>query len=377
MENPLRSMAKYSLIPERQLLFSPELAQTIGLEEAILVQHLRNLLDYSTPKTLRGYSWLNINQDSLIKNLPFWSRKDLSRIIENLVEKGVILIDKKSNFDAKEIIFAFNESTSEASFNTEFNEQNPSLGAPLSASWLPSKNILSLLKLNHNIPEQFAKDQIEDFTLYWRERGKPSHAWENKFRQHVLSRWRKYQSDQFPYTSNNESNALNQDWRPSDDALDILTKAGIASAFIEDALPEFILYWRENEATVKGLSSKFIQHVRLQWSRYQNSLAQESESKRISENWKPSGDLFDILKLAHIDASFAISVLPEFILYWREDGGMYKSWNSKFLQHVKYHWAKRHQLEQKGYEKEQTADSNRSTRDRSIEEDIRDTTWAE
>ena len=377
MENPLRSMAKYSLIPERQLLFSPELAQTIGLEEAILVQHLRNLLDYSTPKTLRGYSWLNINQDSLIKNLPFWSRKDLSRIIENLVEKGVILIDKKSNFAAKEIIFAFNESTSEASFNTEFNEQNPSLGAPLSASWLPSKNILSLLKLNHNIPEQFAKDQIEDFTLYWRERGKPSHAWENKFRQHVLSRWRKYQSGQFPYTSNNESNALNQDWRPSDDALDILTKAGIASAFIEDALPEFILYWRENEATVKGLSSKFIQHVRLQWSRYQNSLAQESESKRISENWKPSGDLFDILKLAHIDASFAISVLPEFILYWREDGGMYKSWNSKFLQHVKYHWAKRHQLEQKGYEKEQTADSNRSTRDRSIEEDIRDTTWAE
>ena len=377
MENPLRSMAKYSLIPERQLLFSPELAQTIGLEEAILVQYLRNLLDYSTPKTLRGYSWLNINQDSLIKNLPFWSSKDLSRIIENLVEKGVILIDKKSNFDAKEIIFAFNESTSEAGLNTEFNEQNPSLGAPLSASWLPSKNILSLLKLNHNIPEQFAKAQIEDFTLYWRERGKPSHAWENKFRQHVLSRWRKYQSDQFPYSSNNESNALNQDWRPSDDALDILTKAGIASAFIEDALPEFILYWRENEATVKGLSSKFIQHVRLQWSRYQNSLAQESESERISENWKPSGDLFDILKLAHIDASFAISVLPEFILYWREDGGMYKSWNSKFLQHVKYHWAKRHQLEQKGYEKEQTADSNRSTRDRSLEEDIRDTTWAE
>ena len=65
--------------------------------------------------------------------------------------------------------------------------------------------------------------------------------------------------------------------------------------------------------------------MRLQWSRYQNSLAQESESERISENWKPSGDLFDILKLAHIDASFAISVLPEFILYWREDGGMYRS----------------------------------------------------
>ena len=286
-------MSKYSLIPEKQLLFSPELAQTIGLEEAILVQHLRNLLDYSSPKILRGYTWLSINQDALLKNLPFWSSKDLSGIIENLVEKGVILIDKKSNFDAKEIIFAFNESTSETSFNNEFNEQNPSLGAPLSASWLPSKNILSLLELNHNIPGEFAKDQIEDFTLYWRERGKPSHAWENKFRQHVLSRWRKYQSEQFPYARNDESNELNQDWRPSDDALDILTKAGIASVFIEDALPEFILYWRENEATVKGLSSKFIQHVRLQWSRYQNSIAQETESERISENWKPSGEFIE------------------------------------------------------------------------------------
>ena len=139
MENPLRSMAKYSLIPEKQLLFSPELAQTIGLEEAILVQHLRNLLDYTTTKTLRGYSWLNVNQDSLIKNLPFWSSKDLSRIIENLVEKGVILIDKKSNLDSKEIILAFNESASEASFNTEFNEQNPSLGAPLSVSYCQAK----------------------------------------------------------------------------------------------------------------------------------------------------------------------------------------------------------------------------------------------
>jgi hypothetical protein len=125
------------------------------------------------------------------------------------------------------------------------------------------------------------------------------------------------------------------------------------------------------------LNSKFIQHIRLQWSRYKNSLACESEPKRISENWKPSSDLFDILNLAHIDANFARSVLPEFILYWRENGGIHRSWNSKFLQHVKYHWAKRHQLEQRAYEKEQGPHSKRRTRDRSIEEDLRDTTWAD
>ena len=34
-------MSDSSLVPERQLVFSPGLAATIGLEEAILLQHLQ------------------------------------------------------------------------------------------------------------------------------------------------------------------------------------------------------------------------------------------------------------------------------------------------------------------------------------------------
>ncbi|MFT7177627.1 MAG: hypothetical protein ACJAUG_003642, partial [Halioglobus sp.] len=34
-------MSESSLVPERQLVFSPGLAATIGLEEAILLQHLQ------------------------------------------------------------------------------------------------------------------------------------------------------------------------------------------------------------------------------------------------------------------------------------------------------------------------------------------------
>ena len=40
-------MSESSLIPERQLSFSPGLAATIGLEETILLQHLRALFDLS------------------------------------------------------------------------------------------------------------------------------------------------------------------------------------------------------------------------------------------------------------------------------------------------------------------------------------------
>ena len=49
-----------------------------------------------------------------------------------------------------------------------------------------------------------------------------------------------------------------------------------------------------------------------------------------------------------IDRNFADSVLSEFILYWRETGQAHNSWNSKFIQHVKYQWQKH-----KGYNQSQ------------------------
>ena len=39
-------MSESSLVPERQLVFSPGLAATIGLEEAILLQHLQLQFDH-------------------------------------------------------------------------------------------------------------------------------------------------------------------------------------------------------------------------------------------------------------------------------------------------------------------------------------------
>jgi hypothetical protein len=53
--------------------------------------------------------------------------------------------------------------------------------------------MLELLELFHSVPREFALQQVEDFTLYWRERGTAGHAWQNKFRQHVLFQWERYQ----------------------------------------------------------------------------------------------------------------------------------------------------------------------------------------
>jgi len=235
------------------------------------------------------------------------------------------------------------------------------------------------MALNHNIPRQFALDQLEDFIFYWRERGETSHAWENKFRQHVISAWRHHQQNQVEPFRAPAKTTLDNSWRPSLDAMEIMERGGIDRDFIEQAIPEFILYWRERGAAPRELNSKFIQHIRIQWTRYTSSLEHSTEPKRISDHWLPTEDVFDILRMSHIDTEFAHTLLPEFIVYWKDSNQTHTSWNSKFLQHVKYHWAKRHKIEQAGQQHAGQPGSNPTgrTRDRSLQDDLTDTSWAD
>ena len=80
-------------IPERQLVFSPGLAATIGLEEAILLQHLQALFEHREPQVSDNHAWLSVERDFLLRTLPFWSVEDLHRISRSLVDKGVLLVE--------------------------------------------------------------------------------------------------------------------------------------------------------------------------------------------------------------------------------------------------------------------------------------------
>ncbi|MDP5065640.1 MAG: DnaT-like ssDNA-binding domain-containing protein [Haliea sp.] len=461
-------MPHSSLIPEPPLVFSPGLAATIGLEEAILLQQLASLLVHRTTRLRQGFQWLSVERDFLLQQLPFWGPADLYRICRSLVDKGVILIESPPLHSHPELIFAMNESggvpwgghpsagapegshpsagapglaiggqnaatpgaytqppigpahdthtnvapanaTAEgANFprpaaNTARNRFGPAASgqpssapshathsgealeltrrsaAQLHASWGPSEDLLQLLGLNHNIPRQFALDQLEDFIFYWRERGEPSHAWENKFRQHVISCWRREQQQQAEAFRVDQNSPLDNHWRPSADALEIMLRSGIDREFIDEAVPEFILYWRERGEAPKELNSKFIQHIRIQWAKYTSSMQHSTEPKRINEDWQPDNDVFDILRLSHIDEDFARELLPEFIVYWRDSNQAHTSWNSKFLQHVKYHWAKQHRIDQAGHSHDGPQGSPRTsrTRDRSLADDLNDTSWAD
>ena len=122
-----------------------------------------------------------------------------------------------------------------------------------------------------------------------------------------------------------------------------------------------------------------MQHIRLQWAKFSSGLEHSTEPKRITEQWQPNADVFDILNLSHIDQDFALTLIPEFIVYWRDTNQALASWNSKFIQHVKYHWAKRHQMQQTDSKNggQQKPDSKGRTRDRSLADDLSDTSWAE
>jgi hypothetical protein len=134
---------------------------------------------------------------------------------------------------------------------------------------------------------------------------------------------------------------MSERWQPSEDALEILLRSGITQDFVEDAIPEFILYWRDRGDVSSTWDTRFIAHIRRQWARYESSARFDTAPQRIDSDWQPSEDVYDIVRMANIEVDFARELLPEFVIYWRDTNQVYSSWNSRFLQHVKTRWARR------------------------------------
>lgn len=370
-----------SLVPEKPLLVSPALAATIGLEEATMLALLNDVALY------RGNggdpAWLELDEALIGRLMPFWSDYDIQRISKNLRDKGIILLDSPPYRESRRLKLAFNE----AGKTPSSSAQAPASRAPapgttanrIAPNWQPDGELMRHIA-QHNIPDYFVRQQLPEFIAYWRERGDSHHAWGAKFLKHLLRQWRDQETEQF---RREQDTAMRGSWRPSQDALEVLVKhANISQAFVEDAIPEFVLYWQERGEVTRTWNSKFIQHVKRQWLRYNSALEHDTEPRRIPDNWQPSQDVYDVLKLANIDLAFARAQVPEFVLYWRDSNQIHSSWNTKFLQHVKYHWARQHALntsnpQQAGQDAgQQNPRPESRTRDRSLVQDLTDRSWA-
>ncbi|MEO0435966.1 MAG: DnaT-like ssDNA-binding domain-containing protein [Pseudomonadota bacterium] len=225
-------MAAGKLIPDPQLVFSAELATAVGLEEAVLLQQIKGLYLHQPATRRDERDWIHVSKAYLLQLMPFWRVDDLDRLCQSLESIGLISLDRAGA--AKDcLLLAINDSPGASSVlpagkppslpgsaaqkappsETTLNEpQAPATatvrdrsgtapfpksgqGQPLPMDFLPSEDMLEILEQFHGIPRSFALQQVEDFTLYWRERGSAGYAWQNKFKQHVQFRWAKHQQE--------------------------------------------------------------------------------------------------------------------------------------------------------------------------------------
>jgi hypothetical protein len=373
-----------SLIPEKPIVISPTLAATIGLEETVLLQLLQECRSHGTAQQSQGYDWITVSGEKLLNLTPFWREDDIRRLSMGLHEKGLLLIGGAPFSAVQDFRFAFNEAVAASSAPRQPAANHPATKAaanntPHSAktignSWQPSQDAVRQLS-QLGVTQSFAEQQIPQFVAYWRDRNVPRHSWESKFIKEV---WRQWQQAEATSNRRRQEVALSSEWRPSNDALQILIRqGGINANFVEDAIPEFILYWRDRGDLSSTWDSKFIQHIRRQWQFYTGMMEQDAMPRTISAKWQPKESVYDVLQMANISRQFAEQLLPEFILYWQENGTPQCSWSTKFLQYVKRQWARHIQLpSDTAHGKQQGSNPKGRIRDRSIIDALSDRSWA-
>ena len=293
---------------DSKITFSKEIASTLGLEEAILVEFLKS------SKTDKPVSFNQISQE-----LNFWNKEKLTLLLENLLKVG--LISNVMHQGSMHFIFK------KTNQKIELNKEN---------KWIPDKEVLDQIT-EYGIPEDFANLQIDDFKKLSEEKNETSNNWGIKFLRFVIKKWRFKEAED---NKKKKTKPIARDWAPDDDAIEILIKSGVNEEFINKEIAEFILYWSERKEESDIWNSKFIAHIRRQWGRFKDVKENDNLPSKMTSEWNPNQDFFDILELTEITKEFAENAKPEFIMYWKETGQSLTSWNSKFLQHVKFHWVK-------------------------------------
>ena len=331
------------------MLISPTLAATIGLEEAVMLQTMADLIEYREKVSYdeKALDWIKVSYADLQRILPFWEPDDIKRIHASLQSLGMLRVELAEPGD--EIYLAINDQVHPKTNKTDTPARTPaSKQAPVSKAvssgnasliplaWEPDQNWIRLCK-QHSIPEDFIHKLVPEFVSYWRDRGQSRFSWGNAFYKHVLKEWR---NEQTRRGAHELASTMSEDWFPSPDAVGILENSGINLSFIEDAVPEFVLYWRERGVVHGAWNTKFIEHIRRQWAKFSASFGRDDTPRVIPDDWHPSVDCYEILQLAEIDEEWAKGRVPEFVMYWKDSQQVKSSWNTVFLQFIKQEWAR-------------------------------------
>ncbi|MEY8204925.1 MAG: DnaT-like ssDNA-binding domain-containing protein [Bermanella sp.] len=361
----------HSLIPERMLVVSPNLAATIGLDEAIMLQALHD------GARSHDADWQVFNKNDLRNWLPFWQDQDIKRILKSLTDKGIVHFNSPPFGQSEQLFFSFDNkapaSHRQSKTQVAYKESQQQFKNAIPNQWQPDSETLKYIDETLGIARRYAKLQVRDFVFHYQSQGTLAASWSTMFIRWVNKRNKDDQNNPaiFKGDAARRQN-MEQNWQPQAATLEILHKAGVEQNFMRDCVGEFVLYWMEKGVAHDTWNTKFVAWVRRQWARFSASLAHPTDPIPMQEGWQPAEDVYDILAMANIDRAFAVSLVQEFILYWRDSKQLHTSWNVKFLQHAKHHWSKRLNGQNSAATSQRDYAANTS-----IAERVKDLSWAD
>ncbi len=236
----------------QNLSFSIEVAETLGLESAIILDLYKNnkLENISSYKNL-------IN--SVNKHLSFIDKKIIEVSIEKLLKFDFIEIkelQKQNKYEVK---------VPGASMRIDKLDKN----------WMPSSDMREILIMSE-ITDEFYDLKLKEFKIYWTERGQKKNNWNMTFLDFIRREWSKEMNSNkvLPYT-------INENWYPDEDVFDILNLSDITKDSALKYLREFSLYWKDNGSAFTTWNSKFIDHVKRRHILNDNISKNEENKKNI------------------------------------------------------------------------------------------------
>lgn len=276
--------------------FSKEIAESLGITEAIILDFFQNNRENFSLSILKDeFRFLDVSQ------------------IENSYQK----LDNLGLFN---------------NISAKDNPSNPDE----SMNFYPSEDLVKQA-CNLGIEEDFLGDQLPSFNLFWKGKDLKPHLKESKFLQYALKNWREKEKIEY---QESKKVLIDKNWQPSEDAKSILKGLEIGDSFIENLLPEFILFWKEKRIKSNSWNSTFLNHAKKQWARKNFKLDSDKEDQPMSKDWLPSEDCIKVLEVTNIPVDFIESKIPEFRLYWIDAGEISPNWNNKFINFIKNSWEK-------------------------------------
>ena len=240
---------------ENPLFFSASLAQTIGLNEAILIQFLQQ-------STALSKGQFSITQANCQQFFSFWNIEQIHQVFINLQGLGLIALNQSQGGNwAGQVVSDASAPTSKVTSKVFIPTPivTPKKQAPKTAiqervhnivnESIVTKEVESTSPVTINVEPTEQIDRANEARLYNQSRGNP------------LGHLQQPKATPVYAQSNNSLSKMNTIWKPSEQFHEMLRLHNIPASFAEEQLPVFKQYYIDSGKTAMSWDSRFINWV--------------------------------------------------------------------------------------------------------------------